>query len=378
MNPFVTKGYAGADYFCDREKETLNLTELVLNGNDLALISPRRLGKTELICHCFAQPTIRDHFDTFLVDIYSTSSLRDFVNVFGQAILDELKPKGRKFWEVFLSSLKSIQAQFSFDFNGNPVWGLGLGKIDNPELTLREIFHYLAHAPRPCLVAIDEFQQIMKYPESNVEAALRTYIQHTTNTTFIFSGSKRHMMNEIFTSPSRPFYQSVITMGLSPIPLDKYVAFARRLFEDEGKSIGEDVVTAVYRRFRGVTSYMQRVMNVLFMRTHTGTTATLPMAVESVNYILDLLSENYETQYSQMTERQRLMISVIAHEGTAANITGGAFIKKYHLWSPSSVMSAVKGLMEKDYVTHERNGYLVYDEFFALWLLRNAGQVLTL
>ena len=94
-NPFVTKGYAGAQYFCDRVEETKQLVELTANGNNMALISPRRVGKTDLIRHCFHQPEIQEHFYTFHIDIYATNSLRDFVNVFGRAILDELRPKGR-------------------------------------------------------------------------------------------------------------------------------------------------------------------------------------------------------------------------------------------------------------------------------------------
>ena len=46
-NPFVTNGYAGPEYFCDRVDETAMLTNLLTNGNNIALMSPRRLGKTE-------------------------------------------------------------------------------------------------------------------------------------------------------------------------------------------------------------------------------------------------------------------------------------------------------------------------------------------
>ena len=222
INPFITKGYAGPAYFCDRSKETKDVVQLMTNGNNLALISPRRLGKTDLIHHCFSQPEIKGRYYTFVIDIYATNSLHDFVSVFGKAILDELKTRGRKVWERFVSALGSLHQQISFDINGNPVWGLGIGHIENPAITLDEIFSYLKNADKPCLVAIDEFQQITQYPDGqNVEAALRTHIQRCLNATFIFAGSKRHMMGEIFTSPSRPFYQSVITMGLSPISTDK-------------------------------------------------------------------------------------------------------------------------------------------------------------
>ena len=116
-NPFVTKGYAGPEYFCDRVVETKQLVELTTNGNNMALISPRRVGKTDLIFHCFQQPEIKDRYYTFRIDIYATNSLRDFVNVFGQSVMNALKPKGKTVWEGFLSVLRSIRSQITFDIN---------------------------------------------------------------------------------------------------------------------------------------------------------------------------------------------------------------------------------------------------------------------
>lgn len=374
VNPFVTKGYAGAEYFCDRVKETQDLVQLLTNENNMALISPRRLGKTDLIRHCFNQPAIKEGYYTFMIDIYATGSLRDFVNVFGKAILEALKPRGRKVWELFVAALKSLQQELTFDMNGIPVWSLGMGNMENPAITLDEIFSYLDSADKPCLVAIDEFQQITQYPDGqNIEAALRTRIQRCQNATFVFAGSKRHLMGEIFTSPSRPFYQSVITMGLSPISEEKYTEFAVRLFEQHGKRLDAAVVHEVYSRFSGVTSCLQRVMNVLYFRTERGGCCTLEGVDDTIDYLLDLYSENYETQLSQMSEKQRIVFRAIVAEGKAKNVTGGTFIKKYRLWSASSVMSALKALLDKDFVTQEDGAYIPYDQFFALWLQRMQG-----
>ena len=370
-NPFVTKGYAGPEYFCDRQKETRDLVQLLTNENNMALISPRRLRKTDLIHHCFNQTEIKDHYYTFLIDIYATSSLTDFVMVFGKAILEELKPKGRKIWEGFVSTLKSLQQEISFDINGNPVWGLGIGGITNPSTTLDEIFKYLNNADKPCIVAIDEFQKITDYPDGkNVEAALRTYIQRCPNATFLFSGSKRNMMSEIFTSPSRPFYQSVITMGLAPISIEKYREFAIQKFQENGKDILPEVIDEVYQRFQGITQCLQRVMNVLFLFTERGKTCEMSLVDEAVNYLLNMLSDNFETQLSQLPERQRNVFKAIAKEGSTSNTLSAAFVNKYHLQSPSSVSSALKALLDKDLITHEKGTYSVYDQFFGLWMMR--------
>ncbi|MGN1236066.1 MAG: ATP-binding protein, partial [Bacteroidaceae bacterium] len=229
-NPFITNGYAGPEYFCDRVEETNQIVEMLTNENNIALISPRRIGKTELIHHCFNLPKIKENYHTFIIDIYSTNSINDLVNVFGKAIINSLRPKDKSVWEKLLQIITSLRSEISFDLNGQPVWGLGLGTLQNPETTLDEIFTYLNEADKQCLVAIDEFQQITNYNDKRVEALLRTYIQRCTNAHFIFSGSHRHIMAEMFTSPARPFYQSVILMNLKPLDTDKYNKFATEKF----------------------------------------------------------------------------------------------------------------------------------------------------
>lgn len=368
-NPFVTNGYVSPEYFCDREKETAKIVSLLTNENNIALISPRRLGKTDLLRHCFQQPEIKEHYHTFIIDIYATSSVRDFVNVFGKAVLDELRPKGRSVWTHFLNALASLRSEITFDINGQPTWGIGLGAITNPSATLDEIFAYLNQAGRPCLVVIDEFQQITKYADgANIEAALRTHIQRCPNAHFVFSGSHRHLMGAIFTSPARPFYQSVTLINLPPISLEKYMPFCCRHFDLAGKHLDPNVVANLYGRFNGITSYMQKVMNILFSMTPRGSTCTPEMIDTAIDDLLDFSSDTYETLLYQMPEKQRAIFMAIATEGEAKAISGSEFVRKYRLISASSVTSAVKGLLEKDFITFDKGIYQVYDQFFLLWL----------
>jgi len=367
-NPFVTNGYVGAEYFCDRVQETATLRELLTNGNNIALVSPRRLGKTDLILHAFDDREIRQHYHCFVVDIYATKNLGDFVTLLGKAVLEELRSKGKKGWESFISIVSSLRPEISFDMNGMPVWSVGLGTISNPAITLDEIFSYLEQADRPCLVAIDEFQQIARYEDDTVEATLRTYVQRCTNTHFVFSGSQRHLMNSMFTSPSRPFYQSVMMINLQPLDLGVYTDFCSGKFEKAGKHLERDVVALIYERFDAVTSYMHRIMNVLFSRTGEGATCTVPMVDDAIGFLLRLSSDTYESLLYQMPEKQRLLFLAIAREGKAVEVTGGKFIRKHRLNSASSVHSALRGLLEKDFITMDRNVYCVNDQFFALWL----------
>lgn len=368
-NPFITSGYAGAEYFCDRVTETHDMLQMLTNGNNLALISPRRLGKTDLMRHVFAQKEIRENYYTFIVDIYATSSLQELVDKLGREVLESLKPFGRKAWQSFLTILSSLRPAITFDQFGNPTWSVDVGQIVNPKVTLDEIFTYLGSADRPCLVVIDEFQQITKYADAaKVEAELRTYVQYCANAHFVFSGSARHMMGEIFLTPNRPFYQSVLMMHLLPIPQDIYAEFCQKHFARYDKYLADGVAENVYQRFGGVTYYMQRVMNILFMRTQEGMTCTMDDINLAIQYLMELFTANYEDLLYQLPEKQRIVLYAIAREGQAKNITSSAFVKKYHLNSASSVNSAVKALLEKDILTMSKGVYQVYDLFLEHWL----------
>ena len=371
-NPFVTNGYAGEQYFCDRVEETRSLIDLLTNGNNVALISPRRLGKTDLIRHCFAQPVVKDNYYTFLIDIYATSSLQDFVNALGRSIIDALKPYGKKMLQRFVDVVTSLRPDITFDVFGQPSLGVSMGSVDKPETSIDEIFRFLENADCRCLIAIDEFQQIASYNDgTNVEALLRTYIQRCRNANFVFAGSQRHLMDNMFTSPSRPFYQSVTLMNLKPLDLSVYRDFAVGLFAESGKTLQPEVVDRVYRDFNGVTAYMQRLLNVLFMRTAQGEICSIDMISGAIDYTLDLASDTYEALLRQIPEKQRNVFMAIAAEGEVENVTGGAFARKYRLPSTSSVNSAIKGLLSKDFITQGKNGaYQAYDKLFALWLKR--------
>ena len=367
INPFITSGYISAEYFCDRIIETATLTRYITNGNNVALISPRRLGKTGLIEHCFHQKQIKEAYHTFLIDIYATKNLQEFVFELGKGILNGLKPRGRKAWEVFLKSLSSLRTSISFDFSGNPSWNLEMGDIKTPTITLDEIFHYLEQADKPCLISIDEFQVIAKYPESDVEATLRTHIQHCSNAKFIYAGSQRHMMGEIFTSPSRPFYQSTAIMELSPIDIDIYTEFIKKHFTENKKIITEETVQEVYQRFEGITWYIQFLANSLYAITAEGEECTVDKVNTAVDNILAQLNFTYSSLLFQLPPKQNEVLFAISKEGKAQEITSSKFLKTYKL-TASSVQGAIKGLLDKDFVTNELGVYSIYDKFFDIWL----------
>lgn len=369
-NPFLTYGYNGAEYFCDRVAETSRLTSLLVNGNHVALMSPRRMGKTGLIRHCFAQQELQDNYYLFLVDIYATKSLSELIYELGRAILSVLKSKERKAWERFIQIVGSLRTGITFDAQGHPTWNLEIGDIQSPKVSLDEIFQYLSSADKPCIVAIDEFQTIMDYPEQNVEAMLRTYIQECNNARFVFSGSKRHMMGEMFTSPSRPFYQSASTISLKPIPLDSYMDFITSHFERGGLQIELDAIRYIYDKFEGTTWYIQKICNELFAMANPDSPCSIKDVDAAINCAVEEKDDTYQDLLARLTARQKALLLALARTYTEKSVqpTSGEFIKKYHLTSASTVQRSLSALQEKDIITNNNGRYFIYDYFFYYWL----------
>ena len=104
VNPFViTSDYYGREYFCDRREETREMLSNILNGRNTVLVSDRRMGKSGLISHVFAQKEISSRFKTFYVDLYPTSNLSEMVMLLSEELLGQLKGKGQKMAERFFS-----------------------------------------------------------------------------------------------------------------------------------------------------------------------------------------------------------------------------------------------------------------------------------
>ena len=365
-NPFITSGYVSPEYFCDRENETRQLVQNIQGHSHTVLISPRRMGKTGLIEHCFNQDIIKDNYHTFFIDIYPTLNLNDFVFLLGNRICRSLKAKDKQLMDLFVKVVKSIHFTIGFDEAGMMNGSFGLGDIKDSQRSLEEIFQYLEEAKRPCVVAIDEFQQIEKYPEKNVEALLRTYIQHCNNATFIFAGSQRHVIQNMFASASKPFYNSSSIMSLNAIAKEKYVDFAVRMFAQFGKTCAPDWIENLYDTLEGHTWYMQAVLYLAFYMTEKDCSPTI-INEALTKRVAD--NENvFESMYYGLSERQRQVLKAVAVEGKARQTQSVAFIKKYGLASASSVQSALRQLLDKDLITVEQGSYRIDDRFFGFWL----------
>lgn len=370
FNPFFIGRYVDKQYFCDREKDTETLVRHILNGRNVALISPRRLGKSGLIHHTFAQDVIKDRYTTIYVDIYATKDLCEMVKALSEAIVKAVGQK--KSWhEKFFSFIKSLRVGFHIDaVSGEPSFDISIGDIENPDKTIRELFDYMEASEKPCILAIDEFQQIREYPQTNTEAFIRSLVQQCSRTSFIFCGSKRHTMTDIFYSPAKPFFQSVISQSLKPIPMETYVEFAGRMFSQRGKILDRAAAEAIYRMFDGCTWYMQMMMNEMFALTKEGMTCTTEYIDFAWDNIIMAQEDRYQAILYGLAPKQKQLLQAIARDRIVEGITSSDFVKRHRLVSASSVQAALKPLLKNDIVTCEEGTYRIYDYFFADYLAK--------
>ena len=366
-NPFLVYGYVSPHYFCDREEESRKMLSALSNGRNVTLIAPRRIGKTGLIKNVFYLMRQQEvGVSCFYMDIFATRDLPSFVRLFAETVLGQLDTFSETVLHKLTSFFRSCRPVISADqLTGVPTVSLDFVP-DKSEQTLKEILEYMATSGKKCYVAIDEFQQITSYSEKGTEALLRSYIQFLPNVHFIFAGSSRHLMEEMFTSAKRPFYQSSQLMVLCEIEENTYYSFAATFFEKRGGRLEKEVFGWIYKRFEGHTWYMQVLLNRLYEQYETVTD------IRQAEFILaQLLEENtpvYQNFISLLTDNQLQLMQAIAREGKVATPNSGEFVKRYGLKASSSVNTALKSLQEKELVYKSDKGYIVYDRFMALWL----------
>lgn len=369
INPFIIAGKIPAPYFCDRQDELKRLTRCIQNQENVVLVSPRRVGKTGLINHCFDQLDISEKYITINIDILHTSSLREFILELGVGVYRKIASRSDRLLKLFAATMRSLSASFGYDpIQGTPTFDIKIGDISMPEYTLEEIFNYLEQADRRCIIAIDEFQQIIYYPEKNVEALLRSHIQRLTNANFIYAGSERRIMSEMFYVSNRPFYQSATSIQLDPISLPVYIDFVQHHFHKAKKKIDAETIEIVYKSFCGVTLYVQRIMHDAYAAIGQGEACTLDFAQQLIEQFVSENATRLREQMAYISEQQKELLYAIFHEGKAERITSSAFIKKHRLRSASAVQSAEKRLLEYDLISKRERTYFISDPLLELWM----------
>lgn len=372
-NPFVIKAYESRELFCDRNDELQLMLRNCINHTDMTLISQRRMGKTGLILRLFDEiATVHPDIRTIYVDIFSSRCIDDFIKLLAEATMRAFQPK-TTMGEKLIAFIKTMRPQLSFDsITGEPQLMIAYQSPHEKEYTLRGLLEFLDSHDVPIIVAIDEFQQIRDYPEKNMEALLRTYIQQARNLTFIYCGSKKHLMADIFTNEKKPFYSSSTFVSLGKISAESYTAFIRRLFNECGREIDDESINFILEWTRRHTYYTQQLCHTIFAN------GDQQIDIGKVKAACEQLMQQGEAiylQYRQMlTIKQWSYLIAIAKEGCVSQITAAQFLGRHRIGSASTSQRLADALCEKgllnDEITVKGVTYSVNDVFLSHWLER--------
>lgn len=370
-NPFLLKGYISKEFFCGRDEEIKELFRNTKNGIDTTLISPRRMGKTGLIMRYFEYLHKNDpEIITIYIDIFASRSLNDFIILLAETILKAF-PEKSTIGTKFMRFLKALKPLIGFDsITGEPQIRFIFHSEQDQIHTLNDLLQFLDSQKKQVVLAIDEFQQITEYPEKNMEAILRTYIQQLKKIRFIFCGSKKTIMTDIFSNAKRPFFASTSFLALDKIDERTYLSFITKSFTKYKYRIDEESLSFIINWTKLHTYYTQCLCNMIF-------------SLEIKNITLDVVKqaclqlmkqqESIFLQYRQMlTPIQWNFLIALAKEEEVKQLTSQKFINNYNIGTPANSRRISHSLIEKELIlaisekTHTY--YRVYDIILMRWL----------
>ena len=370
-NPFIFRVYRSKELFCDRQKELKELLDNGLSGADTTLIAQRRIGKTGLILRLFDEiRTEKLPIVPIYADIFATRSLDDFIKTLSEAIMTAI-PEKSSIGKRFSKFIKALRPMITYDpLTAAPQIQLTLQSEDEKKQTLKGLLTFLDNQGEKVLLAIDEFQQIREYPEENVEALLRTIIQKLNNVTFLYCGSKRHMMLNIFSDESNPFYRSTEFLTLQKLDRDVYSDFIEGHFKRAGIEIERETIDYILEWTRSHTYFTQRLCHTVFNMAKDK--VDLGLVKEAAAQILQSDSIVFGQYQQMLTAGQWNLLIAVAKEGTVSQITARSFLRKYHLGNPSSINRSVASLIEKNMldetIDEGETIYSLNDVFLSRWL----------
>lgn len=371
-NPFPLVGYNGPAYFCDRKRELAALKSAIVNGRNVALIARRRIGKSSLLEHLrYYLESSKPASKVLYIDLIKSSTLQDLFKLLAAELVAKRK-KGflAKFSEVEVMSRLKMTVSLN-PMTQLPDLSFQLREAQTTQ-SLSALLDWIA-SEKNVVIIMDEFQQVLSYPEENAEGYLRSEMMRLPGVRFIFSGSDQHLMSEMFQSHARPFFNSTQMMGLEPIDGKDYAEFIRQHFKNFKRLISDDSIEFILSVSERETFAVQKICNAVFA---SGVSfLTLPLVKEIFVKVLQEQQPYYENIRTLLRSSsvQFKLLRAMANERVLTEPTGKEFMAKNSFTNSSSILKALKavestGLISRISVEGKGMGYYINDALFKCWL----------
>jgi uncharacterized protein len=372
VNPFRYGALALDEAFTDREQETAELKADALNGQDVVLFAPRRYGKSSLLWRV-SQELIAEGALVAHVNLMTTPTTTQLAEKLARTIHDDIasplfraKERLRIFQGLRIRPTVTIDPEdgsLSFSFDAT-------GRREDINATLERLLELpgqlAGERKRPVVLILDEFQEIVDI-DPNLPRLMRSVFQQQPEVSHLYLGSKRHMMEQIFSNENEPFWRSAKEIELGVIDPQPFGEYIERQFQRTGKKITALAVDAILATTRGHPYATQELCYFLWQDTPTGATATDAQVAEAVNKVVNSEHAHFSLIWEDASAHQRLLLRALAAE--PGHPASAEYRRRHSLPGASSVQRALGALEKAELVGRRRGEAWISEPFLAQWVL---------
>jgi hypothetical protein len=370
-NPFVYGETVSGDNFCDRAREIKELVADIKNGQNVIIFSPRRYGKTSLIKQALRKVKAQGIL-TFYIDLYPAISKRKFIEIYAGAIsagipggvrqvVKRIKEYLPRIIPKVVMDDQAFHLEFEFDRTGSI--------SPNIDDLLCAVNKEADRQNKSGVVVLDEFQEIANFDDDEIERKMRSVFQNHRNVSYIFMGSKTHLMRDIFNNPNRPFYKSGKHFPLGKIDQKELSLFAKKKFLNQDIVIGYNELNSILNNTECHPYYFQMLCNVLWELCMDSRMITEADIGKALDILISRESSTYIAMWEELTVKQKNLMVALAKE-ECPEVFSKKFLETYGLGPSSSIQKALKKLLKKELIQQENGSYIIYDLFFKKWIRR--------
>ncbi|MBO4464215.1 MAG: ATP-binding protein [Prevotella sp.] len=373
-NPFVFGKAVEGSYFTNRTKDTEHLEANLTHGINTILISPRRWGKTSLVKKVMAN-IVRPDIKIIYIDVFSCKSEYDFYKVFASTIIQQTSSKIEEWITTAKEFLSRVITKVAFSPDSIQEYSLSFEfpVKDDAEDILQLPERIAQKKGIHIVLCLDEFQQVAEFQDSmTFQKKLRSVWQHQQKVSYCLFGSKRHLMTELFSDSSNPFYKFGDMMFLKKIPTEEWIPFICHKFQETCKVITEKQAERICKVTEDLSSYVQHLSWIVWYKAKS--VVTYEMVEESIEELLEQNKVFFQREVEGLTELQLNLLKAIAN-GVDTGFTKKEVIKKYHLESSANVQGIKKSLLKKDLIDIDGSVITYNDPLFKLWIKKNIPNI---
>ena len=372
-NPFNYLQFATGDRFYDREDIRKDLRSRFLSGQtNVVLYGPRRYGKSSLVAELTADLEAVG-IPCITLDVVKVPSIDLFVSAYAQKVYRRLAPvkfELRRLGDFFKSLRPKLtfgadgEAGISFEAVGSEIGSEALTEVlDLPQRLLGK--------GKRAVVVFDEFQEVGDLlPDDRFERVMRSVIQRHTQVSYIFLGSRYHMLRRMFTDHNRPFYKSALTILLDKPPVEESVRFVRARFQSGKLTISPELAARLVARADNIPYFIQQLGFEVFRRVRETDRKTVAEQdlTEAYGNLAGFNRDQYEQLMLTFSTAQKKLLVALARERTRE--FDEAYRKRHLLGPSSTVNSAKRKLIEDGHIEQASGESTIADPFFAEFLRR--------